>query len=92
MKYFVSGGLGLCGYDFAKVIDVDSAEIAEEEARRLCIENADMYGFQQDPDHFGGVYDYLGREWDEDLEEYEEEGELVYEAVRYVPELHDDEL
>jgi hypothetical protein len=89
MLFYVSGGLGLVGHDFSEVIDVESAEIAEEEARRLCIENAEMYGFYQDPDHFGGVYDYLGREWDEETEEYEEEGELVYEAVRYVPESHD---
>jgi hypothetical protein len=91
MKYFVSGGLGLCGYDFAEVIEADSDQSAEEAARDLCIKNADMYGFQQDPDHFGGVYDYVGRNWDDEMGYYEE-GELDYEAVRYVPELHDDEL
>jgi hypothetical protein len=92
MLFYVSGGLGLVGHDFAEVIDVESAQLAEEEARRLSIENAEMYGFQQDPDHFGGVEDYVGREYDDETGEYEEEGELDYEAVRYVPELHDDEL
>lgn len=56
-----------------------------------CINLAQQYGYDQDEDYFGEL-DSLGKDWDEDTEEYEDVSELSYYVVEYYPEEHDDYL
>jgi len=100
-KYFFNVGIGLQGYDATGTFDASNSTQAEEFAREKSIENAEMYGFEQDEEAFSTL-DEVGRnrmddddDDDEDYDEdnpYEEVGELTYEVELYVPELHDDLL
>jgi hypothetical protein len=83
----------LCTLDIAngvkawELVDADNEDMAEARARELCIDLADSYGFEQNLDFFGD-YDTLGREWDDDEEEYQDTGFLEYYVEPYDEEEH----
>ena len=89
-KYFahISCGNGMKDY---LLIEAEGEEEAEEDARQECIDLADSYGYEQDLDHFGDN-DQLGKDWDEEEEEYGDTQELEYWVELYDPEEHDDYL
>lgn len=78
-----------CGVECAVVVEASTFSKAEEEIRKLVIDFADEYGFQQDEDHFGGCLDSLGKDWDEEDQEYEEVGNLDYHVEYYFSEEHE---
>lgn len=73
-----------CGVYDNIVIEADSYSEAEHFAREACLELANEYGYEDDVDYFGD-HDTVGAEWDEESEEYLEEGTLEY-TVCYLEE------
>ena len=57
----------------------------------MCVEHAQSYGFEQNKEVFGDL-DTVGRDYDEDLEEYSETGFIDSSIELYDPEKHDDYL
>ena len=86
MFYKAEIHLGFCGMDTVVYFQAVSQKAAEECARELAIDHAESYGFEQNEDVFGD-YDTIGRNFDEDSEEYEEVGSLDY----YVEEVSQEE-
>ncbi len=86
MLYKAEIHLGFCGMDTEVYFQAVSQKAAEECARELAIDHAESYGFEQNDDVFGD-YDTIGRNFDEDSEEYEEVGTLDY----YVEEVSQEE-
>ena len=86
MFYRAEIHLGFCGMDTEVYFQAVSQKAAEECARELAIDHAESYGFEQNEDVFGD-YDTIGRNFDEDSEEYEEVGSLDY----YVEEVSQEE-
>ena len=91
MKYFAH----LCfGYNQMEGFEIIEAE-TEDEAYKLAyagtIDWAAQYGFYQDFDTFD-TYDEVGSCWDEDLQEYEQEGTIAPSVTLYIAEKHDDYL
>ena len=90
-KWFieVSAGLGATEYYVEDFQDYESAQDWAEEA---CKDLMSDYGYDNDPDHFGGCYDTYGKDWDEDLQDYRDIVDLKYSVVEYDPEEHEEYL
>lgn len=81
----ISCGVGMIKWE--KYENMTSEE-ATDYARSDCIDFSQEYGYEQDEDHFSEL-DSLGRNWDEETEEYEDVSELDYYIEEYDPEEHD---
>ena len=88
-KWFYSVSFGFYGAYSTGIIEAETEDQAMEEARELAIENAESFGFNQDPEFFGD-YDQVGRKFDDESGSYDEEGTLDYYVEPYEPEKHDD--
>lgn len=86
MFFKATVGLGICGVQDEQYFEADSVKEAEEIARELASDLAEQYGFEQNEEVFGDL-DTIGRDFDEDSEEYEEVGTLGY----YVEEVSQEE-
>jgi len=91
-KYFYTVSFGLAGCEGAGVLEAENVEAAEDCARDLSIENAEMFGFYQDEDAFQDLDTVAEEDDGEEFEYpgYEETGTLDYYVELYVPEKHDD--
>ena len=69
--------LGFCGMDTVEYFQATSLKEAEATARALALDLAESYGFEQNGEMFGD-YDTIGRNFDEDEQEYDEVGFLDY--------------
>ena len=69
--------LGFCGMDTVEYIQAGSLKEAAVIARDLALNHAESYGFEQNEEMFGD-YDTIGRNFDEDEQEYDEVGFLDY--------------
>lgn len=87
-KYFckVSAGSGTEAY---QVIEEINEDIANESARDIAIQNAESFGYEQDIDHFSD-WDTVGKEWDDEEEDYLCIQDLEWIVEEYCPEEHDD--
>lgn len=89
-KYFYKVSLGFVGCDQTGLIETDkSSDYIDGYLREQAIDNASSYGYEQDSDHFEGDCDQVGKDWDEDEEDYLSQGELEYWFEDYDPEEHD---
>ncbi len=88
-KYFYTLSLGMSGCDRTGLIETDKNEddICDY-LRQQAIENAEDYGYEQDVNHFDS-YDQVGKDWDDEEEDYLSQGELEYWFENYDPEEHD---
>ena len=86
-KWFLHLSVGAGMQDY-KVIEAETLEDAEKEARDYCYDLALDYGYDTDQDYFGDL-DQVGKDWDDDTEEYEQVSEMEYYAEPYDPEEHD---
>ena len=91
MFYKAEIHLGFCGMDTEVYFQAVSQKDAEECTRELAIAHAESYGFEQNEDVFGD-YDTIGRDFDEDLEEYEEVGSLDYSVEEVSQEEYEDNV
>ena len=89
-KWFLHLSVGAGMQDY-KVIEVGTKEDAEKEAYGYCYELATDFDYDNDLDYFGDL-DQIGRDWDEDTQEYGDVSEMEYYAELYDPEEHDDYL
>lgn len=89
-KWFaeISCGNGMTKWELIEGCDYEEAERL---AREDCIDFAQECGYEQDEDYFGEL-DSLGKDWDEETEEYGDVSELDYYVEEYDPEEHDDYL
>ena len=89
-KWFVRLSVGAGMKDYV-ILEAGTLEEAEKEARDYCYDLALEYEYDTDQDYFGDL-DQVGRDWDEDLQEYSDVSEMEYYAELYDPEVHDDYL
>ena len=71
------GFWGLCDMDTVEYFQADSLKEAEVIARDLALIHAESYGFETNEDIFGDQ-DTIGRDFDEDEQEYNDVGFLDY--------------
>ena len=91
MFYKAEIRLGFCGMDTEVYFQAVSQKDAEEYARELALDHAESYGFEQNEDVFGD-YNTIGRDFDEDLEKYEEVGSLDYSVEEVSQEEYEDNV
>lgn len=87
MKWFTKLSLDTVGHSTYCVIEADNEDEALGLAREECISFAESYGYYQDEDHFGEL-DSVGKDFDEEADEYEQTGFLDYTVVPYVHKYH----
>jgi hypothetical protein len=90
-KYFATLNFGFPGCESHELIVADTEEEAQDIAYDMCIDLASSYGFEQDEYHFGDR-DTVGKDWDEDAEDYVETGFLDPSVEEYDPLVHDNYL
>ena len=83
--------LGFCGMDTVVYFQAVSQKAAEDYAREVAIDWAETYGFEQNEDIFGDQ-DTIGRNFDEDEQEYDEVGFLDYSVDKVSEEEYKDNI
>lgn len=90
-RYFYEVSVGP-GMSRTGIIDSDGGDDSINEwLRDQALDNASDFGFDTDEDHFGDL-DTVGREWDDELDDYEEQSELIYYYEDYDPEEHNNQV
>jgi hypothetical protein len=87
-KYFARLSFHNPGYDSCTLIEADSFDEAYSIAWEETAELAGTFGFEQNDDHFGDL-DTVGKDWDEEEEEYGDTGSLDPLVELYDPAKHD---
>lgn len=87
-KWLAKLSFSVVGCDTHTLIEADTYEEAYQQAYEDSIEWAQSFGYEQDDEAFGDL-DTVGCDWDEDEQEYAQQGFIDPEVVPYVPEKHD---
>ena len=88
-KFFIHCTIG-AGMNSYSLVEAESYKKAENEARQLCIELAESYGYYQNEEHFGELDSVADEDsWEEDEGDYSNVGFLEYETSYYTPDDHD---
>ena len=89
-KYYAKLIVGI-GIWERKIIEANNLDEAIEQAYDDCYDLATSYGYDTDEDHFGDN-DTVGKDWCDELEDYEEQSMLECEVSVYDPCIHDSKL
>lgn len=86
-KYFYRVSCGP-GMDRTGIIETEAeTAVIDEYLYQLALDNASDFGYETDEDHFGDL-ETVGRDWDDELEEYDDQSELQYGFDPYDEEEH----
>ena len=83
--------LGFCGMGTVEYFQAAGFKEAEVAARELALGHAETYGFEQNEELFGDQ-DTIGRDFDEDAQEYDEVGFLDYSVDKVSEEEYKDNI
>ena len=87
-KWFAELSFSIVGCDAHKIIEAATYDEAYQQAYEDTVDWASSFGYEQNDEVFGDL-DTVGCDWDEDEQEYSQQGFINPHVVPYDPEKHD---